>query len=152
MSAAALSQEGREEIRVLISTDVLSEGLNLQDASRMMNYDIHWNPVRLMQRIGRVDRRMNPEVEKRLTSDHPEVSSSRGKVSFWNFLPPEELNVILTLYTRVTQKTLLISKTLGIEGKKLLTPEDDYEALREFNHAYEGTRTAIEEMHLEFQA
>ena len=152
MSTAALTANGRTEIRVLISTDVLSEGLNLQDASRMINYDIHWNPVRLMQRIGRVDRRMNPEVEQRLVADHPEVASSRGKVSFWNFLPPDELNAILTLYTRVTQKTLLISKTLGIEGKKLLRPEDDYEALKEFNHAYEGTRTAIEDMHLEYQA
>lgn len=152
MSAAALTEKGREEIRVLISTDVLSEGLNLQDASRMINYDIHWNPVRLMQRIGRVDRRMNPEVERRLVADHPEVAPSRGKVSFWNFLPPEELNAILTLYRTVTRKTLLISKTLGIEGKKLLTPEDDYEALKEFNHAYEGTKTAIEDMHLEYQA
>jgi hypothetical protein len=118
----------------------------------MINYDIHWNPVRLMQRIGRVDRRMNPEIETRLISDHPEVKGSRGKVSFWNFLPPDELNSILSLYTRVTQKTLLISKTLGIEGRKLLTPEDDYEALKEFNHAYEGTRTAVEDMHLEYQA
>jgi superfamily II DNA or RNA helicase len=151
-STQALAGKGREEIRVLISTDVLSEGLNLQDASRMINYDIHWNPVRLMQRIGRVDRRMNPEVEKRLVADHPEVSASRGKVSFWNFLPPEELNAILTLYTRVTQKALLISKTLGIEGKKLLRPEDNYEALREFNHAYEGTKTAVEDMHLEYQS
>jgi hypothetical protein len=152
MSSAGLAQKGRPEIRVLISTDVLSEGLNLQDASRMINYDIHWNPVRLMQRIGRVDRRMNPEVEKRLVADHPEVALSRGKVSFWNFLPPDELNAILTLYTKVTQKTLLISKTLGIEGKKLLTPEDDFDALREFNHAYEGTKTAVEDMHLEYQA
>ena len=152
MSSPALAEKNREEIRVLISTDVLSEGLNLQDASRVINYDIHWNPVRLMQRIGRVDRRMNPEVEKRLVADHPEIASSRGKVSFWNFLPPEELNAILTLYTKVTQKTLLISRTLGIEGKKLLTPEDDYAALKEFNHAYEGTKTAIEDMHLEYQA
>lgn len=150
-SSSALAERGRPEIRVLISTDVLSEGLNLQDASRMINYDIHWNPVRLMQRIGRVDRRMNPEVEKRLVADHPDVASSRGKVSFWNFLPPDELNAILTLYTKVTQKTLLISKTLGIEGKKLLTPDDDFEALKEFNHAYEGTRTAVEDMHLEYQ-
>lgn len=152
MSSAGLAEKGREEIRVLISTDVLSEGLNLQDASRMINYDIHWNPVRLMQRIGRVDRRMNPEVEKRLVADHPAVAPSRGKVSFWNFLPPEDLNAILTLYSKVTQKTLLISKTLGIEGKKLLTPDDDYEALKEFNHAYEGTKTAVEDMHLEYQA
>ena len=118
----------------------------------MINYDIHWNPVRLMQRIGRVDRRMNPEVEKKLIDEHPEIASSRGKVSFWNFLPPEELNAILSLYTRVTQKTLLISKTLGIEGRKLFTPEDDFEALKEFNSAYEGTRTPVEEMHLEYQA
>ncbi len=152
LSSPELAVRGREEIRVLISTDVLSEGLNLQDASRMINYDIHWNPVRLMQRIGRVDRRMNPEVEERLVADHPEAAASRGKVWFWNFLPPEELNEILSLYTKVTQKTLLISKTLGIEGKKLLTPEDDYEALKEFHHAYEGTRTAIEDMHLEYQA
>lgn len=151
-SSEQLAESGRTEIRVLISTDVLSEGLNLQDASRMINYDIHWNPVRLMQRIGRVDRRMNPHLEQRLIADHPEVASSRGKVSFWNFLPPDELNAILTLYTKVTQKTLLISKTLGIEGKKLLTPDDDFDALREFNHAYEGTRTAVEDMHLEYQA
>lgn len=151
-SSPALAEKGRKEIRVLISTDVLSEGLNLQDATKMVNYDIHWNPVRLMQRIGRVDRRMNPEIEGKLIADHPEMAASRGKVSFWNFLPPDELNDILTLYTRVTQKTLLISKTLGIEGKKLLTPEDDYEALKEFNHAYEGTKTTVEEMHLEYQA
>lgn len=152
MSSVELVERGDNEIRTLISTDVLSEGLNLQDASRMINYDIHWNPVRLMQRIGRVDRRMDPEVEERFTQDHPEVKTSRGKVSFWNFLPPDELNVILSLYTTVARKTLLISKTLGIEGKKLLTPEDDYEALKEFSHAYEGTKTAIEDIHLEYQA
>ena len=152
LSSPALVEKGRTEIRVLISTDVLSEGLNLQDASRMINYDIHWNPVRLMQRIGRVDRRMNPEIEQRLVADHAEVAGSRGTVSFWNFLPPDELNAILTLYTKVTQKTLLISKTLGIEGKKLLTPQDNFAALKEFNHTYEGTKTAVEDMHLEYQA
>jgi hypothetical protein len=151
-TSAELAKQGRQNIRILISTDVLSEGLNLQDASRMINYDINWNPVRLMQRIGRVDRRMNPEIEAQLVADHPEVKPSRGKVSFWNFLPPDELNAILSLYTRVTQKTLLISKTLGIEGKKLLRPEDDYEALKEFNQDYEGTKTAVEDMHLEYQA
>ena len=146
-----LEAAGRKEIRVLISTDVLSEGLNLQDATRIINYDIHWNPVRLMQRIGRVDRRMSPKVEERLVRDHPEVEASRGKVRFWNFLPPSELNLILSLYRNVTHKTLIISATLGIEGKKLLTPEDDYRAIQEFNQAYEGTKTAIEEMHLEYQ-
>lgn len=150
-SAAALAEAGETEIRVLISTDVLSEGLNLQDAARLINYDLHWNPVRLMQRIGRVDRRLNPAIERQIADDHP-GAPQRGTVRFYNFLPPDELNSILTLYRRVTQKTLLISKTLGIEGRKLLTPQDDFDALREFNEAYEGTRTAIEEMHLEYQA
>ena len=152
LSSPALAEQGRAEIRVLISTDVLSEGLNLQDASRMINYDIHWNPVRLMQRIGRVDRRMDPAIEKELVADHPGAATSRSNVWFWNFLPPEELNEILSLYAKVTQKTLLISHTLGIEGRKLLTPQDDYEALKEFNQAYEGTRTAVEHIHLEYQA
>ena len=118
----------------------------------MINYDIHWTPVRLMQRIGRVDRRMDPAIESRLVADHPEVESSRGTVSFWNFLPPDGLNEILSLYKLVTQKVLLISKTLGIEGKKLLTPENDYDALKEFNSKYEGNRTRVEDMHLEYQA
>jgi hypothetical protein len=105
-----------------------------------------------MQRIGRVDRRMSPQVEARLAADHPGLAAGRGRVRFWNFLPPDELNAILSLYTSVTRKTLLISRTLGIEGRKLLRPEDDYDALKEFNEAYEGSKTSIEEMHLEYQA
>ena len=44
------------EIDVLISTDVLSEGQNLQDCANLMNYDLHWNPTRMVQRAGRIDR------------------------------------------------------------------------------------------------
>ena len=151
-STAELAAGGLDEIRVLVSTDVLSEGLNLQDATRLVNYDLHWNPVRLMQRIGRVDRRMSPDVEQRLAVDHPETAAERGTVRFWNFLPPDELERILELYEKVAGKTLLISHTLGIEGRKLLRPDDAYDPLREFNASYEGTRTAAEEMHLEYQA
>ena len=147
-SSSALAEQGQEETRVLISTDVLSEGLNLQDASRMINYDIHWNPVRLMQRIGRVDRRMNPEVETRLIADHPDQKNLRGKIAYWNFLPPEELDTLLGLYGKVAHKTLRISHTFGIEGRKLIRPEDDYDAIKEFNSAYEGTTTPVEQMHL----
>ncbi|MGA2864737.1 MAG: helicase-related protein [Verrucomicrobiota bacterium] len=150
-SAAELAARGLPEIRVLISTDVLSEGLNLQDATRLINYDLHWNPVRLMQRIGRVDRRLNPDTEKRILADHPDQKDLRGTVAYWNFLPPEELDDLLRLYRTVSHKTLRISKTFGIEGKKLLTPQDDFEALHEFNQAYEGTPSATEGMHLEYQ-
>ena len=151
MTSQALADKGHTETRVLIATDVLSEGLNLQDATRLINYDLHWNPVRLMQRIGRVDRRMNPDIEKMLVKDHPEVKAIRGTVEYWNFLPPGELDELLNLFKKVSNKTLLISKTLGIEGKKLLRPEDDFAALRDFDHQFEGEPTALETMHLEYQ-
>lgn len=144
------AEQGQREIRVLISTDVLSEGLNLQDATKLINYDIHWNPVRLMQRIGRVDRRMNAEIEVRIKHDHP--GRVRGVVHYWNFLPPDEIKAILSLYTKVTTKALLISRTLGIEGRQLLTPEDLYDDLRvlgNFERELLGTKSVEEAMHLE---
>ena len=95
----------------MISTDVLSEGLNLQDATRLINYDLHWNPVRLMQRIGRIDRRLNPETEARIIADHPDQNKIRGQVAYWNFLPPDDLDVLLKLFCKVSRKTLRISKT-----------------------------------------
>lgn len=151
-SSTELAKQGKREIRVLVSTDVLSEGLNLQDATRLINYDLHWNPVRLMQRIGRVDRRMDPQIEAKLTADHPDQKKLRGETAYWNFLPPEELDGLLRLFRTVSKKTLRISKTFGIEGKKLLTPEDDFQALKEFTDAYEGTLSPLEAMHLELQA
>lgn len=151
VTSGELAEKGLKESRILISTDVLSEGLNLQDATRIINYDLHWNPVRLMQRIGRVDRRLSPDTEKLIRADHPEQNDIRGTVAFWNFLPPDELDRLLRLYHKVTHKTLRISKTFGIEGKKLLTPEDDFEALKDFNHELEGTTSSIEALHLEYQ-
>ena len=143
--------QGDKEIRVLVSTDVLSEGLNLQDATRLINYDLHWNPVRLMQRIGRVDRRMNAAIEEQIIKDHPDQKKLRGTVAYWNFLPPDDLDDLLRLYSRVAHKTLRISKTLGIEGGRLLREDDDYEDLRNFAEHYEGTRSPDEKMHLEWQ-
>lgn len=140
-----------DEIQVLIATDVLAEGLNLQDASCLINYELHWNPVRLMQRIGRVDRRRNIHTEKLLLSDHPELMADRENVYYWNFLPPAELDQLLSLYSTVSQKTLRISKTFGIEGKQLLTPDDDYDALKDFNSSYEGAESKDEEIILEYQ-
>lgn len=145
------AEQGDKEIRVLVSTDVLSEGLNLQDATRLINYDLHWNPVRLMQRIGRVDRRMNPDIEARIVADHPDQKELRGTVAYWNFLPPDDLDELLRLYGKVAHKTLRISKTLGIEGRQLLREDDDYEDLRNFSEQYEGQRSPDEDLHLEWQ-
>jgi hypothetical protein len=135
-----------------VSTDVLSEGLNLQDATRMINYDLHWNPVRLMQRIGRVDRRLSAEIEGRILRDHPEQKALRGTVEFWNFLPPDELDELLKLFQRVTSKTIVISRTLGIEGRQLLTPDDKFDPVKELNEQCDGTLTDPEKLRLEYNA
>jgi superfamily II DNA or RNA helicase len=150
-SNAKLANNSEEEIRVLISTDVLAEGLNLQDATRLINYDLHWNPVRLMQRIGRVDRRLNNQIEDEIIKANPDQTEIRGTVVYWNFLPPDELDSLLNLYARVSNKVLKISRVFGIEGKKLLKPEDDYEALKDFNHELEGDESPLEKLHLEYQ-
>ena len=49
-------QAGETELITVVATDVLAEGLNLQDCNKIINYDLHWNPVRLIQRFGRIDR------------------------------------------------------------------------------------------------
>ena len=145
------SADVQDEIRILIATDVLAEGLNLQDASCLINYELHWNPVRLMQRIGRIDRRRDAVTEERLLADHPELAADRANAYYWNFLPPAELEQLLNLYQTVSKKTLRISKTFGIEGKKLLTPDDDFDALKDFNSQYEGATSQDEEMALAYQ-
>lgn len=140
-------------LRVLISTDVLSEGVNLQDASLIVNYDIHWNPVRLMQRIGRVDRRLDPEREKAIIAENPKTKSTRGSIRVRNFLPPDELNKILTLYSRVQGRVILISKTLGIPGGRLLSEEDMLDDVKVFNaflEEYLGDVSPSEALRLKF--
>ncbi|MDB8542514.1 helicase-related protein [Turicibacter sanguinis] len=143
--------EVSNRIDILIATDVLAEGLNLQDAHCLINYDLHWNPVRLMQRIGRIDRRRSKEIEDMIKSDDSYITDDRDNINYWNFLPPNELENLLSLYSKVSKKTLRISKTFGIEGKQLLTPDDEYEALRDFNQAYDGLESNEEILFLEYQ-
>lgn len=126
----------KDPIRVLISTDVLSEGLNLQDANVIVNYDLHWNPVRLMQRIGRVDRRMDPS--KPVDYD---------KVYVYNFLPPDDLEQVLRLYETITGKLIAINRALGIEAP-VLTAEDDFKAMDFYQNLGEGTLTVEEQLRL----
>ena len=96
-----------------------------------------------MQRIGRLDRRLDPAIEMRLNRTDPTVH-------VWNFLPPAELDDILKLRKRVDGKILRISRTLGIEGK-FVSPDDDDETLRLFNERYDGTESIEELMNLERQ-
>ena len=136
---AELPQYVSDPIDILISTDVLSEGLNLQDANQLLNYDVHWNPVRLMQRMGRVDRRL--DMSKPVHHD---------KVYIYNFLPPEDLESLLNLLKRVSGKILRINTTLGIEAP-ILTPDDPNAAMKLFNEQYEQTESVTESLELELQ-
>lgn len=117
-------------INVLLSSDVLAEGVNLQDAATLINFDIHWNPVRMIQRAGRIDRRLNPLIEK--TKEYPElkeIARLSGKsvpAYYWhgrdkdapltvNLILPDELEAELLLRERIALKTLAIDFTLGLE-------------------------------------
>ncbi len=119
-----------KHIDILISTDVLSEGVNLQETGAILNYDIHWNPVRLIQRIGRVDRRLNPAVT-------PEVHA----FAIYNVLPPDDIENIIDLVGKVENRTLKISRTLGLDVS-FFKETDEAGTLKEFNAQYEGDLTA----------
>jgi superfamily II DNA or RNA helicase len=100
--------KGRQkQIDILIATDTLSEGLNLQDCDKVINYDLHWNPVRLIQRFGRIDR---------IGSEHDEVYG-------FNFLPETTLDKHLGLRERLSQRIHEIHQTLG-EDSAVLDPEE----------------------------
>jgi SNF2 family DNA or RNA helicase len=71
---AAILSEEPAEIDVLIGTDCISEGQNLQDCDYLINYDIHWNPVRIIQRFGRVDRIGSPNSSIQLVNYWPDIS------------------------------------------------------------------------------
>lgn len=145
-TAEELPEFLREPIQILITTDVLSEGLNLQDATQIINYDLHWNPVRLMQRIGRVDRRLNLDAEKALGREKERPL----KIYVYNFIPPKELSELLGLLKRITGKVLRISKTLGIEAPIGL-PDEPTAVMRNFNAKYDGTKSVEEELQIELE-
>ena len=66
--------EVSEELDILIGTDCISEGQNLQDCDYLINYDIHWNPVRIVQRFGRIDRIGSPNEQIQLVNYWPDIS------------------------------------------------------------------------------
>jgi len=86
-----------DQISLLISTDVLSEGINLQAGEAVINYDFHWNPVRLIQRAGRVDR----------------IGSKHETITVENFLPDPKIEKDLRLEEKVDHKIDEIQKVIG---------------------------------------
>lgn len=88
------------EAEILVSSEVLSEGQNLQDCNYAVNYDLPWNPMKIVQRVGRVDR---------LTSQHPTVTSAV-------FFPEKELEDELGLLVKLTRKIQKAAGTVGVES------------------------------------
>lgn len=84
-SKAVLMPNSTANIDILIATDCISEGQNLQDCDYLVNYDIHWNPVRIIQRFGRIDR----------------IGSKNGYIQLVNFWPDMDLDEYINLKNRV---------------------------------------------------
>ena len=95
------------EIDVLIATDCISEGQNLQDCDYLVNYDIHWNPVRIIQRFGRIDR----------------IGSKNNYIQLVNFWPDMDLDEYINLKSRVETR-MKISVMTSTGDDDLINPEE----------------------------
>ena len=96
-----------EEIDILIATDVISEGQNLQDCDYLINYDIHWNPVRIIQRFGRIDR----------------IGSKNESIQLVNFWPDITLDEYINLKARVETRMKIVDMT-ATGDDNVLSPEE----------------------------
>lgn len=105
---AVMQSSLAEEIDVLIATDCISEGQNLQDADLLINVDIHWNPVRLIQRFGRIDR----------------IGALADTVRMVNFWPTDDLNRYLNLKDRVEARMALVDLSATGEDNLLAEVRD----------------------------
>lgn len=91
------------EIDIILSTDVLSEGQNLQKAKHLINYDLHWNPTRMIQRAGRIDR----------------IGTPHKVIQIHNFFPSDELEELLELVQVLENKISDIDQAVGMDQKVL---------------------------------
>jgi SNF2 family DNA or RNA helicase len=96
----------KEEVDILIATDCISEGQNLQDCDYLINYDIHWNPVRIIQRFGRIDR----------------LGSTNDTIQLVNFWPNMELDEYINLEARVSGRMVLLD--ISATGEENVIEQD----------------------------
>jgi len=95
------------EVRVLIATDVISEGQNLQDCNRVLNYDLHWNPVRMIQRFGRVDR----------------IGTTHENIYLHNTWPDTDVDAELSLTERLKARIQAFHDFIGLDTRLLSESE-----------------------------
>jgi len=107
--------EAKEEIEILVATDCISEGQNLQDCDYLINYDIHWNPVRIIQRFGRIDR----------------IGSDNKIIQLVNFWPNMNLDDYINLKNRVENRMLMLDISGTGEDNVLTNKSSDIEYRKE---------------------
>lgn len=113
-----------DNLDIILSTDVLSEGQNLQKAKHLINYDLHWNPTRMIQRAGRIDR----------------IGTPHNEIIIHNFFPSDELEELLELVKVLENKISDIDQAVGMDQKVL----DE-----EINPKVFGTTSSLDENTLE---
>jgi superfamily II DNA or RNA helicase len=147
----SMPQDG--EIDILIATDCISEGQNLQDCDQLVNYDIHWNPVRIIQRFGRIDR----------------IGSQNKEIQLINFWPTPDLNKYINLKNRVEARMALvdiaataednilqsedlrdlIQEDLRYRDKQLLRLKDEVLDLEDFNESVALNEFTLDDFRME---
>jgi len=108
--------EVTDEIDLLIATDCISEGQNLQDCDFLINYDIHWNPVRIIQRFGRIDR----------------IGSKNAEIQLVNYWPNMELDEYINLESRVTGRMVLLD--ISATGDENIIAVDGGKAMNDLEY------------------
>lgn len=106
-----LDGKKNNEIDILIATDCISEGQNLQDCDYLVNYDIHWNPVRIIQRFGRIDR----------------IGSKNSQIQLVNFWPNINLDDYINLKNRVENRMFMLDISATGEDNVLTNKSSDME-------------------------
>ncbi len=101
------SKAGKDDIRLLVSTDILAEGINLHRSSVVVNYDLPWNPTRVLQRVGRINR----------------IGTEHEDLHVYNFFPTSESDEHLGLEKNIKSKIQAFHETLG-EDAKYITDEE----------------------------
>ena len=107
---------GEGELDLLIATDCISEGQNLQDCDWLINYDIHWNPVRIIQRFGRIDR----------------IGAPNERIQLVNFWPNLELEEYLRLEQRVSGRMVLLD--ISATGEENLIEQDSGDPMNDLEY------------------
>ena len=116
-----------EEINILVSTELLSEGLNLQDGEVVINYELHWNPVRIIQRIGRIDR----------------IGSENDKIWVYNFFPQQEAEKEINVEKKVKTRINEIIQRFGADEKTI--SQDEQEVRKKLFQIYTEDESSLEE-------